>query len=317
MCNKPQANIEIVYPSYSLGSKHRNTDTDQASTPKMRIRFCRQRQTVEIARFVSPNGSQTEGGEWTKKILGTINGTSQISEAGWLGLLDAEKVALNDLRGFVRMCEAVEQLQSEGIVEEGPNGPSQLSSDSPPLEPRNVNRDYAQTSDSKTAKSSSSSTGRTKFSGLSLAPRPTKLSSLNNIKTASSDGHGLASSDVDSTPRRQPTQTTGVTSHSRWNHDEFSEEALSGAGIQTRFIPSVGWCMRYGSKVSQGGRYRIMFLDGVTLDIDVDEEYAEFKSLSGDVTRLVLRLRAVRTCIDVLTGTGSASSIQSARLATG
>ena len=60
--------------------------------------------------------------------------------------------------------------------------------------------------------------------------------------------------------------------------------ALAVPGIATRFLPNVGWCIRYGSRVSQGGRFRIMYLDGATMDIDVDEEWVELQQ-EGDVVR--------------------------------
>jgi polo-like kinase 4 len=59
--------------------------------------------------------------------------------------------------------------------------------------------------------------------------------------------------------------------------------------IQTRFIPSVGWCIRFGSDKKSGtggsGGYRVMFLDGVALEIDADEEYVEFRGSFGDISR--------------------------------
>ncbi|KAL1754155.1 hypothetical protein FB107DRAFT_216357 [Schizophyllum commune] len=64
--------------------------------------------------------------------------------------------------------------------------------------------------------------------------------------------------------------------------------ALAVPGIATRFLPNVGWCIRYGSRVSQGGRFRIMYLDGATMDIDVDEEWIELQQ-EGDVVRVGMR----------------------------
>ncbi|KAH9080479.1 hypothetical protein EDB83DRAFT_984922 [Lactarius deliciosus] len=46
-----------------------------------------------------------------------------------------------------------------------------------------------------------------------------------------------------------------------------SLRGLSRPRLQTRFIPGVGWCVRSG-----GTHYRIMFQDGVALEVDVDEE---------------------------------------------
>ena len=58
---------------------------------------------------------------------------------------------------------------------------------------------------------------------------------------------------------------------------------LSASGrsrLQTRFMPGVGWCVRSGS-----ARYRIMFTDGVALEVDVDEERVEMVECDGSVVR--------------------------------
>ncbi|KAJ8472587.1 hypothetical protein ONZ45_g16605 [Pleurotus djamor] len=70
--------------------------------------------------------------------------------------------------------------------------------------------------------------------------------------------------------------------------DPMSGLSEPSVDAQTRFIPSVGWCIRCESRVSQGGRFKIMFLDGATLDINVDEDWAEFMDPSGIVTRYVV-----------------------------
>jgi polo-like kinase 4 len=45
-------------------------------------------------------------------------------------------------------------------------------------------------------------------------------------------------------------------------------------------MPGVGWCLRSG-----GARYRIMFTDGVALEIDVDEEWVEMVEHDGSITK--------------------------------
>jgi hypothetical protein len=45
-------------------------------------------------------------------------------------------------------------------------------------------------------------------------------------------------------------------------------------------MPGVGWCVRSGS-----ARYRIMFTDGVALEVDVDEERVEMVECDGSVVR--------------------------------
>ncbi|KAH9042073.1 hypothetical protein EDB85DRAFT_2139439 [Lactarius pseudohatsudake] len=66
-----------------------------------------------------------------------------------------------------------------------------------------------------------------------------------------------------------------------------SSESLHGLSrprLQTRFIPGVGWCVRSG-----GTHYRIMFQDGVALEVDVDEERVELVEHDGSVTRYTVR----------------------------
>lgn len=58
-------------------------------------------------------------------------------------------------------------------------------------------------------------------------------------------------------------------------------------GFETRFIPSVGWCVRYSGPSGGAGRYRMMFFDGKTLEVDVDEECVELMdSIRDEVVRL-------------------------------
>jgi hypothetical protein len=45
-------------------------------------------------------------------------------------------------------------------------------------------------------------------------------------------------------------------------------------------MPGVGWCVR-----SRGSRYRIMFADGVALEVDVDEERVEMVERDGSIVR--------------------------------
>jgi hypothetical protein len=61
----------------------------------------------------------------------------------------------------------------------------------------------------------------------------------------------------------------------------------SGKGIQTRFKDNIGWCIRTGSTETNGGRYKIMFVDGVALEVDADEEWVEFMDEGGQLSRSV------------------------------
>ncbi|KZP33580.1 kinase-like protein [Athelia psychrophila] len=277
MSNKPQADIEIIYPSNCSSSRSRTAEHGHASSTRLRIRLSRQQKTLEISRFIASEDFQLKAGEWTTKTFNIFDGLAQLCDQNSSHFDDIERSAMNDLREFVTICEAVEVLPKDHLV---------LASSAPvsSLQPHDLDSQSNHCRDP----GATTSTCTTKISTLGLTQCPPKLLQPLGRPTLdikeSGDGWKLAP-DVDlalkSQSRIMPTESLP-----HWSRDEFSDEApLGDAGIQTRFLPSVGWCMRYGGIVSQGGRYRIMFLDGVTLDIDVDEEYAEFKSLSGDVTR--------------------------------
>jgi polo-like kinase 4 len=68
---------------------------------------------------------------------------------------------------------------------------------------------------------------------------------------------------------------------------EQSSKSFSASyeGFDTRFIPSVGWCVRYGFS-GGAGRYKMMFFDGAILEVDVDGECVEFmNSMTDEVVR--------------------------------
>jgi polo-like kinase 4 len=307
MSNIPQGDIEIVYPSCPPPllhqRKHRKAEStvkEEPPTPNMRIRFCRQRKTIEITRFVYA----PEGGEWTKRVLSTVDGRTNIRDAEWHSIQDIEKAGIYDLREFVRICEAVEKLEEgntsseqtmrRATVTPDPDKGNRFISGSrstSPLQTCDTNQDWEAQSRPDNVRGASwkaSSAATDGQSTLYVVPRPTKLSALSKTTAVSGiGGNALGqalSADFDIKPRQHVSQTAGISSRQRWSRDEYSDHTWT-ARVQTRFIPSVGWCIRHGSRVSNGGRYQIMFLDGIALDVDVDEGYVEFISQSGDVAR--------------------------------
>jgi len=173
-------------------------------------------------------------------------------------LQDAEKAGMEDLQEFVRICEANKSRDlKSGSRSTLPLLDRDTSCSSQP---------HSQLDDDQGASWRGSSAATDGLSTLHVSPRLTRLSPLT--------GNGI---EERGNIRSQPARP-------RWSRDEYSDQTPT-TGLQTRFIPSVGWCIRYGSRISQGGRYHIMFLDGVTLGVDVDEEHVEFTSRSGVVTR--------------------------------
>ena len=116
---------------------------------------------------------------------------------------------------------------------------------------------------------------------VTVSPRPRFPSAL---PRATSETFRKASSTAvsDAPPPRSSTSPSAYCSPSA-----EPLHGLSRPRLQTRFMPGVGWCVRSG-----GTHYRIMFQDGVVLEVDVDKEKVELVEHDGLVTRLGKRSRS-------------------------
>lgn len=279
MANIPRGDIELAFHSPTMSSA-KSPGQQQEKIPYMRIRFSRQNQFIELSQHLS----SIQGEEWTKKSLSSTHSPPYISTECWTTLESKEKEAIQQLVHFVRTCEAVEGLL---VLDKLPmsqtvNNP-RADINSKPL------THQLQTQPLKTNIAFSTPPMAISLSSVKLARRPPKLATSS---TASVWSQQDGKCDDSSKPVIQSMgnyvavegvrSTLDVIDPTEWCAEEFTN---GSRGIQTRFLPSVGWCIRYGSRVSQGGRYRIMFLDGIALDIDVDEDWVELRSESGDATR--------------------------------
>jgi polo-like kinase 4 len=269
MANDPQANIELLFQSCS-----HQKDGDAGSDiqkPCMRMRLSRQNHSLEIARHISG----ARGGEWTKKTLVATREPRVVGEAEWKELDVTEKDGLKCLSEFLEVSEAVELLEKGGSARR-------------PLPPivtpsvigfRHAPSDKQYPIGDEILPSSSAPPIQKTLPTVNITSRPPKLDpatgkhgACNNLPRVVNESTGTG---------RQRLGRSFQSGTVQWRQEEHS----ISAAIQTRFVPSVGWCIRYGSSVSQGGRYRMLFLDGVIVDVDVDEEWVEFRSGEGDVTR--------------------------------
>lgn len=272
MANQPKGDIELLFGVSAFSSN--KAAGLLGNVPSMRLRFSRQGRSLEFARHIS----SVHGEEWTKKVISATTETPYISTGDWKTLEQTDKDAMHQLTRFVRICESVEELIEDT---------SQIDIDT-----KANSLNISPTVPQKQSISSSSQTASTianSLASLGLAPRPPKLRTVPRPVTQvdlNPLGHELTiQEDPDDLSRRNERSASNMdyTVNPTWC-DEDLELTNGGRAIQTRFIPNVGWCIRYGSRVSQGGRYRMMFLDGVALDIDVDEDWVEFKSGSGETT---------------------------------
>ncbi|KAF9077553.1 kinase-like domain-containing protein [Rhodocollybia butyracea] len=278
MANAPQADLEIMFSHLVTTTTNRlpqiaSTDEDRAY---MRLRYSRQKNSLEIAQYVS--GPQ--GKEWKKRTLNISN----LDLSSETRLSNVEIQSIKQLSQFMHVCETVEAAEKEEAGNEhdvtfrvphdsGHSGSSPLAH--PLLDSHSpiLNRVV---SGSRTLAQSFSMPSV----DIKLAPRPPKISSISN------ESHGplhRQSEEVDYPSKALSLTTSDITP---WYLNPLctTELVASAHALQTRFIPSIGWCIRYHSKVSQGGRYKVMFLDGEVLDVDVDEEWVEHAISDGDVT---------------------------------
>lgn len=273
MANEPEADIELLFRS--LHSEHESTPQSEGFTASMRIRLKRGPRTVEIARFVPA----TQGGEWTKRVLPIVEGDCGVGRAEWGTLEQSERDGLVHLVTFLNICQEVERSSTEPGTTKSPSSQkfsaTKFSFERPLVCFNNHPSQSVRQSQSR----------HSTLSSIHVPPRPPKLSTSFPRQFGNSDTKKKISTRDAKTVSAEFIQTPVWTSD---DVDSDNDLTVEGHGIQTRFIPSVGWCIRYGSRVSQGSRYRIMFLDGVALEIDVNEELVEFTSRSGNVTRSVL-----------------------------
>ena len=282
MANFPDADVEAMFYSPDGRSEFQSRegpgipDKTNGNVPlrgaTMRIKIMRSRQLVEVSRHVlapardrdrftkqsSKNSPLREKeGEWKKVVL--------IAPGGNIDTIDRssfdeyERNGLERMEGFLAVCKTVE-LCLMGAGE--PPRDVMISSDSTSLSSILVHKPLPADQPDENAPKESGNVDRTRKLG-QLQPSGTPTISVPSMGW-NGGCHGF--------PFDPPSliQQTG--------------------GFETRFIPSVGWCVRYAGLSGGAGRYRMMFFDGKTLEVDVDEECVEMMdSVRDEVVRLVCR----------------------------
>ena len=279
MSNEPKADIELLFPGDSACSRKRSDATvgsrSKSASPNMRIRLSRKAESVEMARHIVG----IRGGEWTKKLMAATSqgGKSIIKEADWGSLQSPEKKGMECLAMFLRVCEAVESVGEPRGMDDGHSWQTKidgsLSGNGQPVE-------IVDSNGTPSLVRLQDSTGKNTLAAYKVVPRPRKLSPQPTEQVAGGGRlHGHTESQI------LPSIVEPMKS---WRSENAATNSAIGAtSIQTRFIPSVGWCIRYGreSGMLGGGKYQIVFLDGAALDIDVDRESVELKNALGDVVQ--------------------------------
>ena len=274
MANSPDADAEAVFYSSADGSEpQRNIGEIPDKTNgsfllravAMRIKVMRNRQLVEISRQVLAAHGQALKRNSKDSPLRVKEGEWKkvvlVAPGGDIGSVDRTSLDEYERKGLERTGTflAVCGTVEAGLIE---NGESSCSSGSSVLVCKTLPVDQYD-------------------NGI-----PTELESIGLTRKF---GHPL-------------TPTTSIPSLG-WNKGcngfPFEPPSLVRqlGNFETRFIPSVGWCVRYAGPSGGAGRYRMMFFDGKTLEVDVDEECVELMdSVRDEVVRLVRPHRRPGAC---------------------
>jgi hypothetical protein len=302
MANGPRADIEI-----RTNPRSTSTAISPSMTTSIRIRFSRKLRTMQIF--------SSETNLCKKTMFCTARGVP--TDAGdWAMLSANEKECLAALLDFLRVVEAVEALPrdaSEPLSAVPAERQTRHStkreaahSVASAVPPHQENDAYlpgfifratlpksAATSMIPLPSSTVPPPSSTRPTYVTVSPRPRFPTA---IPRASGDTSRKASSTaVGDAPPLVPPSEDRPSSLAACTEDVGSSlRDLSASGtrsrLQTRFMPGVGWCVRSGS-----ARYRIMFTDGVALEVDIDEERVEMVECDGSVVRFGFLFLLVRS----------------------
>ena len=281
MANGPRADIEI-----RTNPRSTSAAIYASMTTSIRIRFSRKLRTMQIF--------SSETNLCKKTMFCTARGVP--ADAGDWALLSAnEKECLAALLDFLRVVEAVEDLPCDAseplsVVpaewqKRYPTKREAPQATAPAVSPHRENDAYPLgASLPKSAVVSMIPLPSSTVPHVTVSPRPRFPSSV-VPRGASGDTSRKASSTAvgDAPAPALPSEGPPSSSLATRIEDVESLRGLSASGrsrLQTRFMPGVGWCVRSGS-----ARYRIMFTDGVALEVDVDEERVEMVECDGSVVR--------------------------------
>ncbi|PBK97648.1 hypothetical protein ARMGADRAFT_647056 [Armillaria gallica] len=300
MANGPVADVELLFFSPTVLSDAKSTDkSDAADSARMRIQLSRKTRSMEIAICKSDTRSK----EWKKRTFQTTGFDSSIPASDFQDLGEDERKGLNLLAKFLHLCDTYESLASESlntaqsrqdfvhdsrlnVVETPGNETNHLKATGSAVRREIYRRTFA----------SSLITNKS----FAVPPRPPKISLTNSMSR-----RALQTTKIQEKENLDPSKapfdslvTNFAMADDTVTTRRYGLSCTSQiSGVESRFIPSVGWCVRQGSRVSQGGHYKIMFVDGAALDVDVDEEWAELRDKFGNVMRYKMSDRRIERTI--------------------
>lgn len=313
MANEPLGDIELILSTRTASDRLQSTSSEGADT-QMRVSLRRRRQAVEIERFVPTSRANLKAGtgEWNRKVLPAAVGYLCVSDEDLAALELGERAALERLAEFLRICEALEAQEREPgdtsgtqtvditetarrMDENGTENRHTIpkdkfsSEDEPHIQTSPPGSAISDSEDGTLATVATTASTRA-LPSIEVAPRPLKfstslLSRPRSVSFGSRAHPGYGTSSVLSvTPSsalpRSCTMPT-ISSNGPPTRTENGVRPFGADHLETRFLPSVGWCTRSVATDSQS--HKIMFQDGAVLQVDscgANEEiwYAETPS---------------------------------------
>lgn len=294
MANEPLGDIELVF-----GTRTAPGRTESGTDAQMRVSLRRRRQAVEIERFLPSSRAnlKTGTGEWTRKVLPAAVGYLCVSDEDLSALEVVERAALERLAGFLMICEALEAQEQElGAATKQVDTTefaTRMDADStahkdhmlkgrsspknkPHIRPRTSPLGSATSVSEDGSLATVATTASTRALGsIEVAPRPLKLSTglksrPRSVSSGSRVPTSYGNSAVSVTPSsglpRSCTMPT-MSSNGLPTRAENGARPPVANHLETRFLPSVGWCTRSVSIDSQS--HKIMFQDGAVLQVDL------------------------------------------------
>lgn len=270
MANGPIPDIELLFEpgapaEFELLDKNLNASS-------LRIRLSRQHRSLEFAQHVIGD----RGPEWTKQLVPCLEVHPFMSESIWMNLEEAKRKAVLQMSDFLRLCETLEAATDDWTARTATV--DNLADD-------NVEK----LSDDLKGRDRTRSTSS--ISSFQIPPRPPKLSTGPRKNAWSPQGKVLDEGDGQNLVGTSPSASLDI-------HGRLDIELTSGGNavsnglvpqtgpLEARFLSSVGWCTRYGSGQSpQGEKYKVLFLNGSILDIDLDKGWVELVDGRGKKIR--------------------------------
>ncbi|EMD39908.1 hypothetical protein CERSUDRAFT_92395 [Gelatoporia subvermispora B] len=289
----PQGDIEVVLPPPEPQTKHGKRTQSSPHGRYVLLRYLRRRHTIEITRHLPLQpGERKSYGEQSKKVFTTTG--DNLLDGDNARKLDAdEKTCLQYVLRFLRICETLEASKpghldlTPLVAPETAFEPNRLltDTDTRPRDGRSRLGELLNRLDSNTTEkcptlpnfddkenpavfSVPSRTNSTVIPSLNLAPRPSKFA------TGSTRQVTMTMAPASTSRSQRP--TAGADSVPRTRTDLY----------ETKYHPAVGWCTRL---ISAGEEtYRIMFLDGVSLEVNIGRHSATLVTQSGEIVKSTL-----------------------------